>query len=63
MNALGLPEFLFFTVLVVAVLFGSKLPEFLQSLVLSKKQFTERRNQVERQMELIDYVSELNNKQ
>ena len=62
MNALTLPEFLLLAIVVVAVLFGKNVPEFLQSLVLSKKQFQERRSQVERKMRVIDYASEISSK-
>ena len=59
MNNFGLPEFLFLATAVVLVVLGRNIPEFLQSLVLSKKQFNERRSQVVRPMEVIDYNSEI----
>jgi len=61
MGTFGLPEFLFLAAAVVLVVLGRNIPEFLQSIVLSKKQFSERRSQVERPMLLIDYTEELKN--
>jgi len=61
MSALGLPEFLFLGGAVVLIVLGRNIPEFLQSIVLSQKQFSERRGQVERPMVLIDYTEELKN--
>ena len=62
MNALTLPEFLLLAIVVVAVLFGKNVPEFLQSLVLSKKQFEQRKSEVYKGTHVIDYVSELPSK-
>lgn len=61
MSTLDLPEFLILAAAVVLVVFGRKLPEFLQSIVLSKKQFNKRKSEVERPLVLIDYTAELKN--
>jgi len=61
MSTLDLPDFLILATAVALVIFGRKLPEFLQSIVLSKKQFKERKSEVERPLVLIDYTAELKN--
>jgi len=55
MNGLNTPEIIFIIAAIFLAFVGKELPEFLQSLVLSKKQFQHRRGQVHRPMELIDY--------
>jgi len=59
MSTLDLPGFLVFATAVLLIIFGRKLPEFLQSIVLSKKQLKKRKSEVERPLVLIDYTAEL----